>query len=317
MQQDQDLFLGIDGGGTKTTAWLAARSRPGEFAVIGRGIAGPANLHAVGFAGAVESLNQAIADAFAGAARQPAPVTGACLAMAGAGREDEKRQFRQWADQRRLAAEFRVVHDASAVLAAGTPAGRGLAVIAGTGSLVYGENAAGQSARAGGWGYLLGDEGSGYALALAGLRAVVKAADGRGEATRLTQRLLERLGLATPADLIAAVYSPPMDRARIASLAEVVSAIAALGDAVARRVVTDAAADLADLVEACARKLEFAGKSPFPLALAGGALLGSPLLREGLLEGLGRRGLTADPVQCVPEPVAGAVRLAIENITPS
>jgi N-acetylmuramic acid 6-phosphate etherase len=307
----QDHFLGIDGGGTRTTAWLATRAEGGGFTVAGRGVAGPANLHAVGFAGAVESLNQAIAGAFDDAKCEPGPVGGACLAMAGAGREDEQRQFRQWADQRQLAARFRVVHDALAVLTAGTPDGCGLAVISGTGSLVYGQNAAGQSARAGGWGYLLGDEGSGYALALAGLRAVAKAADGRGPATQLERRLLDRLGLGVPADLIAAVYSPSMDRARIASLADVVTSTAALHDPVARSIVAEASANLAELVEACAKKLSLAAENPFPLALAGGAILGSPLLREGLLEGLTHRGLTADPVQCVPQPVAGAVKLAM------
>src|SRR5207302_776208 len=96
--------------------------------------------------------------------------------------------------------------DAALLLAAGTPEGWGVAVVAGTGSMAFARAADGRTARAGGWGPLLGDEGSGYAIALAGLRAAARSADGRAQVTPLTDRLLAAYGLTRPQELIGAVY---------------------------------------------------------------------------------------------------------------
>ncbi len=98
--------------------------------------------------------------------------------------------MREWAARTQLAATVDVIEDAALLLAAGTPDGWGVAVVAGTGSMAFARAADGRTARAGGWGPLLGDEGSGYAIALAGLRAAARAADGRAPATPLTDRLL-------------------------------------------------------------------------------------------------------------------------------
>ena len=99
-----------------------------------------------------------------------------------------------------------MIEDAALLLAAGTPDGWGVAVVAGTGSMAFARGTDGRTARAGGWGPLLGDEGSGYALALSGLRAAARAADGRAQATLLTDRLLAACGLSRPEDLVGIVY---------------------------------------------------------------------------------------------------------------
>ena len=116
-----------------------------------------------------------------------------------------------------LAHKIEVTTDAAILLAAGTPEGWGLALVAGTGSIAYGRMADGRRARAGGWGHLLGDEGSAYALVLAGLRAVARAADGRGPATVLTERFLAEMSLSRPQELVPAIYRGGADRAALAS----------------------------------------------------------------------------------------------------
>lgn len=314
MPTTNDLLLGIDGGGSKTVAWLALRAGGEPPEVIGRGTAGGSNPQAAGFPAALENLDRAVAAAFGDAAVTPRPVAAAVVGLAGCDRDEDREALSRWAEDRRLARRFRVVHDAVPVLAAGTPEGWGVALISGTGSFAFGEDARGRSARAGGWGYLLGDEGSAYAIALAGLRAAAQAVDGRAPATLLLQAILEKLDLQRPEQLIPAVYQPEPDRPAIAGLAQLVLKTADAGDAAAAEIVGQAARDLAAMVAAVARKLDFAPR-PFPLALAGSALLGSGMLQSGLMTELTNLGLQAGPVGRVPEPVAGAVALALKERT--
>lgn len=303
------LVLGIDGGGTKTVAWLARCDPAGDLPVIGRAVAGPANPQAVGFARATENLDLAVAATFDDAGAQVGPVVAAVIALAGSDRDASRRVLEDWAKQRRLARHFRVVHDALPVLVAGSPDGWGVALIAGTGSFAFGRARDGRTARAGGWGFRFGDEGSGYAVAVAGLRAAAKSADGRGPATRLLDGLLARLALQNPPELIAAISRMATDQAAIAALAEVVTQTADEGDGVAQQIVDEAAGDLACMVAAVARKLDLPTPR-FPLALAGSMLLGSHNLRERLKTRIGLLGLLPDPVAEVSEPVVGALRLA-------
>src|SRR5207244_11602264 len=100
------------------------------------------------------------------------PVAAACLGLAGAARPEDQKVIQDWARAVSLAQAVEVTTDAAILLAAGTPEGWGLALVAGTGSIAYGRTADGRTARAGGWGYLMGDEGSAYAMVLAGLQAV-------------------------------------------------------------------------------------------------------------------------------------------------
>ena len=173
------LILGIDSGGSKTVAWLGQSRAACEPLVLGCGAAGPANPQSVGFGEALKSLTEAVTAAFAAADLPVQSVASAVLAAAGSDREENRRVFSDWAKETSLAVRFQVVHDAWPVLAAGTPDGSGIALISGTGSLAFGRAADGRTARAGGWGFLFGDEASGYALAVAGLRAAAQAADGR------------------------------------------------------------------------------------------------------------------------------------------
>jgi N-acetylglucosamine kinase-like BadF-type ATPase len=194
------------------------------------------------------------------------------------------------------------------VLAAGTPQGWGVALICGTGSIAWARDASGRQARAGGWGYLLGDEGGGFDIGLTALRAILHAADGRGPQTILTDAILDRWALPAPDALVAHVYRPPLPPAEIAVLAPLVNDAAAAGDGVAMTILRRAGQELASLVQAAARDLDMA--RPLPCALAGGALLRSPALQDAFLAAAGDLGLTLGPVTPVSEPAEGALRLA-------
>ncbi len=276
--------------------------------MLGRGTAGPSNLQAVGKERALAALDEAVDAAFHAAGMPRSSVACACLGLAGADRVDDQSVIREWAERVGLADRVDVTNDAAILLAAGTPQGCGLALIAGTGSFAFGRSADGQRARAGGWGYLLGDEGSGYALVIAGLQAVVRAADRRGPATRLTERFLKHLGLNQPQELIAAVYRSGRSRADLAAFAPLVLEEAE-EDEVARGIVEKEARELARAGEAVVRQLRWEGS--IPLALAGGLLLGSAVYRQRVLDALTSIGVALGKTALVEEPAQGAVQLAV------
>jgi N-acetylglucosamine kinase-like BadF-type ATPase len=164
-------------------------------------------------------------------------------------------------------------------------------------------------ARAGGWGYLIGDEGSAFDLARRALRAATQAADGRGAPTRLLADILAFWKLAEPGELVPRVYGTGMGHSELAQLAPVVVRAAEAGDGVSCALVEDSANALADGVLAVSRALGF-GREAFPLAMTGGLLIGADILRGMFLQAVAARGCQCDPVELVREPALGAVRLA-------
>ena len=287
------FVLGVDGGGTKTVAWLASTDG-GELRVVGRGEAGSSNPQAAGWTTALDQVQCAIDRALLAAGAGRSRVRAACLALAGAGRESDRQRVEQWARSSGFSAQVLVTHDALPVLAAGTPGGVGVAVISGTGSLAFGRNAAGQTATAGGWGYLIGDEGSGYAIARQALQAAARAWDGRGPQTALTDGLLAEMGITQPSELVHAVYgragSPLAGRAGAVAVAA-----ADEGDPVACRIIDEAAAELAAMCSAVAKQLKFQpGPSPLHLALAGGLLVNAATARDRVVQETAGRGIRPD-----------------------
>jgi N-acetylglucosamine kinase-like BadF-type ATPase len=185
----------------------------------------------------------------------------------------------------------------------------GIALISGTGSLAWGRNGEGQIARSGGWGYMLGDEGSGYAIALAGLRAAVRAADNRDEPTSLLAAFMQKLSADSPQDLVAKVYGPEMTREGLAELASVVFDLRTT-DSVAANIVQAAASNLAEMVAAVATQLKLPPNG-YTLAMAGGVLLKQLSYVEQIVSRL-QSLPQAKPShwKLVDEPVRGAVALA-------
>lgn len=296
--------LGVDGGGSKTVALIADAA--GD--IIGRGVSGGSNRQANGADAMFIALRAAIDAACAEAGLTREAITTACLGLAGADRSDDRALLGQWIAQTLPAARARFVNDAALLLAAGTPEGWGLALVSGTGSIAFGATRSGATARAGGWGPLFGDEGSGYAIGVAALRAIAHAHDGRGPATALGAAILAHWSLTTIDGLIERVYRRPATRADIAALAQLVDAAADDGDMVADDILQDAAGALALASVAVIRALAIS--EPPPCALAGGVLLNSRRLRHHFSAAAGRLELALGPQALVQEPARGALLLA-------
>jgi N-acetylglucosamine kinase-like BadF-type ATPase len=318
----QRMLLGVDGGGTSTEAWLAEVG--GE--VLGRGASGPSNAKAVGPEAARRALDAAIRAAFDDAGLEPAPVDVACLGLAGFDRPDDRKILAGWADETRLARRLVLVNDGDLVVAAGTPEGWGVGVIAGTGSIAVGRTPDGRTARAGGWGHLIGDEGSAYVLVLDALRLVARRDDGRAPRPApaasgvphdpgpdpLTARLCRALGVDRASQIVTAIYAPDSTRARIASMAPEVLAACDESPEAAARLLVPAGTALAEIVAAVARSLGWPS-GPLPLAAAGSFLLSATAVRRAMLDELVARGYRPD-LTAVPEPARGAVILAGRSV---
>lgn len=293
-------ILGVDGGGTKTLALLGDLNAT----VLGRGVSGPSNYNAVGFDAACAALEHAIDLA---RTDRPGQISALCLGLAGAGRTEDVQRFQSWAVDKFPNVAVKVVSDAEMLLESGAPSGPALALICGTGSIVYGRTATGELLRGGGWGYLFGDEGSGYAIGSAALRAVMWAHDGRGPETLLSQLVLERYGLETPPELVHMIYGAESPRSVVATLSDLVEQAAEQGDSVARAILEESAQELARTIAAVYSKL---GTSVVPLVITGGTILHGRYLKKAISQACQTQSLTFSAVQYVAEPAAGALKLA-------
>ena len=296
------MVLGIDAGGTRTVCLLA----DGTGRIVSEARGPGANLQAIGEIEVERVLHSIIREAIGNRTEPPAAI---CLGMAGVDRPHDSEIVRTILTRVGHGARVLVVNDALVALEAGVPDAPGIVVIAGTGSIAYGRDAANRAARAGGWGYVLGDEGSGYWLGRQALRGVWRAADGRGPGTMLTARVLAHFHVNQPQDLVREIYYGGTRPAAIASLARAVQAAADDDeDPLAIHIIDVGAAELAGAALSVATRL---GQRDSPVILAGGTLLNVTRLREGVMRRL-HATLPLAPVRALDvEPAVGAVRLAL------
>ncbi len=296
--------LGLDGGGTRTTCVIL----DGDGREIGRGLGGPSNHQSVG----VKAAQQALAEVVA-AARHTAgdpPLAAACFGMAGLDREEDQRILRRIAQAVLPGVPVEVVHDAEIALVGGTGGRRhGAVVIAGTGSVAVGFAADGRTARTGGWGHVLGDEGSGYDLARRGLNAASRAVDGRGPATILSLRLPQAAGVATVEAVADRVYLEGWTAPQVATLAPAVLAAAEEGDEVAGEIVRAAGHELALAAVSVIRALGME-EQIFEVVLSGGIFNGSQTIVEAVRSEVALTAVHASVIRPRREPVLGAAWLA-------
>jgi N-acetylglucosamine kinase-like BadF-type ATPase len=268
------LFLGVDGGQSSTTALIADE----HGRILGRGVGGPCN-HATAAEGRAK-LERAISESVAAACQEAqldltaTRFVSACFGMSG-GPEDKEAILAALIPADRLI----VTHDAAVALFGAAETGQGIVTIAGTGSIAFGRNAAGQTARAGGWGYVFGDEGGGFDIVRQALRAALRMEDGWGPPTSLRQALLDATGQASANRVLHLFYTPDWPRARAASLASMVDSAAAEGDPVALRILESAAQELALLAAAVRAQLWRPGE-PVAVAYIGGVFAGKRLLER-------------------------------------
>jgi len=306
--------LGIDAGGTKSVCVLADAS--GRLVADARG--GSANLHAAGELAVEEVLRELIdevlerANGDSGRLRGgPAIVPAAiCVGIAGVDREDEAQTVR--AIMRRIGYPSRVlvVNDALIALVSGARDDPGIVILAGTGSIVYGRNASFEAARAGGWGHMIGDEGSGYWIGREALAAVMRGSDGRGPETALTAQILANFNVADVSRLPRIVYDREMPRMSVAALGPIVQSVAAEGDAVASRILERAADELVLGARSVTAQLEMRGDR-FTFHLAGGVFRVVPWLTHELPRRLAEVAPRSQTAVLNAEPALGAVWLAL------
>ena len=325
-----DRVLGVDGGGSKTMAWIAnvlPSNGPCrvELQVLGRGVAGPSNPRSVGFEVAFANLDLAVSAALEQAAIDSTSIAVACLGLAGAGRIEEQNQVRAWSDARRLAKHTMVVDDVEPLRLAASyeqqhspsaaPSNweQSVTLVVGTGSIACGRNGENRSARVGGWGYLLGDEGSGFAIGLAGLQAICHSHD-RGEtSTAFQAELLKELGLNKPTELIAFIYQSPLPRTQVAALSDIVIKHADF-DPFASKILGDSIEAMVGLVTTTTRRLDLTHLN-YSLALSGGILSNHPTIIARLVIALESGQLAPKAVHLIREPVHGPLLMATQLIS--
>ena len=295
--------IGLDSGGTKTVCLLADL----EGHVLAEARAGGANLAAVGEL-EVENVLHEVMDRVMGERQQPP--TAIVLGMAGVDRADDATVMRRVL--KRIGAKARTVitNDALIALVAAIGHDPGVVVIAGTGSIAYGRNTRDEAARAGGWGYVLGDEGSGYWIGRHALRAVVRESDGRGRPTAMTPLVLAHFGATRPEDLVRAVYDGALRPSAIAAVARAVQAAAEAGDGLALQILAVGARELASSARAVISRLGLRD-DVFDVVLSGGVMRAVPRLAAEV-ETLVKLLAPNCRVQCLDrEPAHGAVALAV------
>jgi N-acetylglucosamine kinase-like BadF-type ATPase len=320
--------------------------------ILGSANSGPGNVRSVGFEIAQANIHEAIRSSLdiAQAALEKSELsqrysdisfapntTAVTLSLAGVGRESDRLRMEQWGRTHLSTDRVLVTTDAAPLLAylnfrrhplldvgelnlEGTRlefdmASRlnAISVISGTGSFCFGTAADGRQETCGGWGGLLGDEGGGYWIAMEGLKAVTRQADGRGQATLLTPHVLKYLGLQNATELIGLVYDPNTTRDQLAKIAGIVFALSD-EDLTAHQIVTESGRWLAELIHTVANKLQFIEQDIRPtLGLAGGNFCNQPILYEATLKELAKRNLAIEEAVRIHEPALGGFVLARQN----
>ena len=268
--------MGIDGGQSSTSVLIGDDSGR----ILGAGTGGPCNHTASGDGG--ERLRRAITQSVSAACAQAGlertvRFAAACCGMSG-GPDDKRAILEELLPVDRLI----VATDAEIALAGATSTGRGIMVIAGTGSIAFGRNETGAAARAGGWGYIFGDEGSAFDIVRQALRAALREEEGWGPRTALRQTLIEATGARTANEALHLFYTSDWPRERVAALAQLVDATAVSGDDAARELLNYAALQMATLAAAVQRQLWKRGEA-VEVAFSGG-VFESRMIRDRFQE---------------------------------
>jgi N-acetylglucosamine kinase-like BadF-type ATPase len=303
------LLWGIDGGGTKTTILLAEETADRSIQILSSIRAGSSNVNSRPWDDIHVEISSAMKAALESASLPNRQASALVAAFAGVGSPTVRDLWHEWFTSLQVALKVQIVDDGAPLIAAGLPDGWGIVLIVGTGSAAFGRSPTGQTARAGGWGFLISDEGSGFAIGQAALRTMSETYDRGGERSPIMESISERWSLKAPRDMVDRVYRSPEPRQRIAELAPLVCAAAESGESVASEIVGTAAKELAKLVEIVAIRLGL-GSDQIPLALSGGVAVNSALLRDEMLAELASRKLATGPATVVEEPARGCIELA-------
>ena len=293
-------YLGIDGGGSKTTCAVGD-----DTSLLATVTSGPSNIVRVGEARAREALHQAVRQACAAAGVTPQQVQRGCIGAAGAAREEVAAAVRKILAEV-LPAEIEIVGDTQIGMEAAFGTGPGVLVIGGTGSIAYGRDAQGKTARAGGWGFAISDAGSAHWIGLEAVRLALRAADENANVPPLLETLLQVRHSPSLDEFVRTTNSNPDFAAFFPAVVE-----AAASDPLARQVLNEAGIELAHLAAVVIAKL-FAehGSGAVPLAMVGGVFRHAPAVRAVFYNEIRRLPVPVEVNPEIVEPVHGALQMA-------
>lgn len=298
-------LIGIDGGGTKTDCAIADLSGK----IIRESTGKPSNFLIIGVEEAAENIFALIEENLFALEGDFSDVKQIVIGVAGAGREDDamllEKSFKDYSEQQGVHFKgVKIVSDAHVALEGAFPDSSGCILIAGTGSILFGKDEDGKVRRVGGFGRLIGDEGSGYSIGRKALNAVTKEIDGRGERTIITELLNNEIDSGIQDKLINKVYKEKLD---VASIAKIVIKAAEKGDEVANKILNDEANELVLYIKAFLEKIS---TDKLNISFSGSLIdkrnFYSDLLKKKIKESLS----IVKVVKSVSSPVQGAILLA-------
>lgn len=299
-------LLGIDGGATKTLAAVLDIQSSALHVAHG----GPSNQDAVGAKAAGEALIGAADEAIERAGIKREQLAAAVLAVAGTDTDAVSKHVRAAGRE-----EWIVVNDVVGAWATATGAGPGVAVISGTGSNVFGVGPDGRAWRAGGWGHLLGDEGSGYWLGVQSIKAALADREASGPPTALSDAAPAFFKLSSVEELASYVYSKPLTKGEIAAFAIETAKLAEDGDEVARELFERGAGELGAQITAVIRQSGLTGGHTFPVGLIGSAFKAGPMFIDPLTRAIHEVAPAAQVAKVEMAPVGGSLLLAAKACT--
>ncbi len=310
-----EYILGVDGGATKTTAVIAEAGGK----KIADSVSSASNFLSVGVDNAINNLNSAVFGALEKAGiGKDIIFESSCFGFAGFNVPDDLNTYRKIVENEKLKKHLRtsktlICNDTRIGLEAGSSAENKIIIIAGTGSNCFGINDRGEQAGSTGWDYILADEGSGYSVSVKALRAVMRAYDGRGKKTMLTDKILGELGFKEAIEIVNWTYGKPFSKKRIGQFSEVVCRCAYREDEICIKILHQEAMESVLSVETVAGKLGLLDKRT-DLVFVGGLFKCEKYFKDVVTEELESRFDNINFKPLIEKPVSGAVKLAIDNL---
>jgi N-acetylglucosamine kinase-like BadF-type ATPase len=305
----------VDGGGTRTIVQVADLS--GE--VVAESESGSSNYKSVGIKIAKENINKAVfkvIDLLNNS--KEFTFKNACFGLSGNDSCEDRDIYHKIIFDSKIKdylnpASTIICNDTRIGLAAGSNSKNGIMIICGTGSNCYGINEEGKEAKVNGWDYILGDEGSGYAVGIKALRALMKAYDGRGESTLLFKTILEDLNIKNVSELIRWAYNDSFSKDKIAAIAKTVCRTAEMGDRISIKILEEEATEAVNSVTVVANKLNMADKK-FDLVFVGNLFKCEKYFKSVLMKKLKSKFTQINFMPLTEKPVEGAIKLALRNL---
>jgi N-acetylglucosamine kinase-like BadF-type ATPase len=300
--------IGIDGGGTKTLLKIADSKQN----LLATCQGGPSNIYSNNLDAVKENLRHVIHEGLAQAQIGMDSLSCVCLGTAGAGRERERGILIKVFNEIGINCDFIITHDAVTALYGALGKGEGIILISGTGSICYGRKADGTFQRTGGWGHVIGDEGSGYDIGRRILTQVMWSYDGRASETSLTAAVLNKISLDSPEDLVPFVYNANTGKSEIAAFARLLDPACLAGDKVALQIARDAAHELFLCIKAVMERLKF--QDDIGLVLQGSVLEKGQFVKQELVQLLNHAYPSIQVKESMYDAAWGAVLMALESL---